>query len=85
MEDVALTGWSRFDHYGPLCELFSAGIPSMALCLAVLNHRSFDENLHEKISKMLDFYTLFQIHVEIFKDINQQLLLVIRSTQWLGK
>jgi len=72
MEDVALTGWSRFDHYGPLCELFSAGIPSMALCLAVLDHGSFDENLHNKTSKLLGFSTPFQTHVGYFKKYNPE-------------
>lgn len=30
---IVLTGWSRYDHFATLCELFPAAIPSLAICL----------------------------------------------------
>jgi hexosaminidase len=35
-EGVALTGWSRYDHFLPICELLPQAIPHMALALQVL-------------------------------------------------
>lgn len=67
VEGIALTGWSRFDHYGPLCELLPVGIPSMALCLAILDHGGFDEALHNNTSKLLGFQKPFQTDVTYFK------------------
>lgn len=64
---VAITGWSRFDHYGPLCELLPAGIPSLALCLAVLTKGKFDSDLHKAVSEKLQFSKPFQIGVTYFK------------------
>lgn len=61
VQGIALTGWSRFDHFGPLCELLPAGVPSMALCLAILNHGGYDDTLLWKVSQALglerDFVT----------------------------
>ncbi|EDV24678.1 uncharacterized protein TRIADDRAFT_2986, partial [Trichoplax adhaerens] len=33
---IALTGWSRYDHFANMVELLPAGITSLALCLGVL-------------------------------------------------
>ncbi|XP_047128519.1 hexosaminidase D isoform X1 [Hydra vulgaris] len=63
---IALTGWSRYDHYGPLCELLPAGIPSLALSLAVLNNGKFDVELHKTVSKKLGFNETFKIKIDRF-------------------
>ncbi|XP_066914042.1 hexosaminidase D-like [Clytia hemisphaerica] len=67
VEGVALTGWSRFDHYGPLCETLPAGIPTMVLCLSILDHGGFDKDVHDKTSKLLGFPKPFQTNVNYFK------------------
>lgn len=39
---IVLTGWSRFDHFSTLCEIFPAAIPSLAICLHTAAKGYFD-------------------------------------------
>lgn len=39
---MVLTGWSRYDHFSVLCELFPASIPSLAICLHTISTGYFD-------------------------------------------
>ncbi|KAK2569253.1 Hexosaminidase D [Acropora cervicornis] len=41
MTGIALTGWSRYDHYATLCELLPAALPSLAYCLQALSNGKF--------------------------------------------
>ena len=66
VKGIALTGWSRFDHYGPLCELLPASIPSLALCLKVLTEGKFNDEIHKNISLLLGFKEPFKTKI-IFK------------------
>jgi hypothetical protein len=39
---VIITGWSRFTHHTVLCELLPMSIPSLVLCLTVVERRRLD-------------------------------------------
>ncbi|XP_066915167.1 hexosaminidase D-like [Clytia hemisphaerica] len=66
VEGIALTGWSRFDHYAPLCELLPAAIPSMVFCLAALRYGRFDSSIHYETSMDLGNESKFRIDVKNF-------------------
>ncbi|CAC5369951.1 HEX [Mytilus coruscus] len=51
----AVTGWSRYDHYAVLCELLPQALPSLGICLSVLNKGTFNADLHNGVSELLKF------------------------------
>uniref|UniRef100_A0A914W270 Beta-N-acetylhexosaminidase n=1 Tax=Plectus sambesii TaxID=2011161 RepID=A0A914W270_9BILA len=50
-----LTGWSRYDHFGVLCELLPSALPSLVLCLTILNHGKFTPETHALASKEVGY------------------------------
>uniref|UniRef100_A0A0R3RIN7 Beta-N-acetylhexosaminidase n=1 Tax=Elaeophora elaphi TaxID=1147741 RepID=A0A0R3RIN7_9BILA len=41
---IILTGWQRYDHYGPLCETLPVSIPSLIVDLVYLNNIELSED-----------------------------------------
>ena len=52
---IAITGWSRYDHYATLCELFVPAIPSLVLCLAILENGRLTNEIEELVAQQLGF------------------------------
>uniref|UniRef100_A0A8C5QUD5 beta-N-acetylhexosaminidase n=1 Tax=Leptobrachium leishanense TaxID=445787 RepID=A0A8C5QUD5_9ANUR len=55
---IALTGWQRYDHYSVLCELLPVGIPSLAVCLQVLQYGQFTEEARKETANLLGFNSI---------------------------
>jgi len=58
---VALTGWQRYSHHQPLCELLPAAIPSLVVCLATITNGNWNEHLWLAVTKTLKCDGLLEI------------------------
>ncbi|CAF0942961.1 unnamed protein product [Brachionus calyciflorus] len=50
---VAITGWSRYDHFLTLCDILPQSIPSLIFNLQVMQHGRLTEQKKEEISRQL--------------------------------
>lgn len=48
LSGIILTGWSRFDHFMPLCDLLPTAYPSLIYSLYILNT---NENLVDESNR----------------------------------
>lgn len=53
---IILTGWTRFTHQSVLCEMMPMTIPSLSLCLMIIENRQF--NLEALYSQLVDMLHL---------------------------
>ncbi len=45
LKGIAFTGWSRYDHMQSVCEIISAAVPSLALCLQTFANYDKEEEI----------------------------------------
>ena len=50
---IALTGWSRYDHFATYCELLPSAIPSLGVCLATLKSGYLSDAAHKTVSAQI--------------------------------
>uniref|UniRef100_UPI00358E1FF6 hexosaminidase D isoform X2 n=1 Tax=Myxine glutinosa TaxID=7769 RepID=UPI00358E1FF6 len=55
LRGIVLTGWQRYNHFAVLCELIPVGLPSLAICLQVLNHGGLKTEALNTATELLGF------------------------------
>ena len=54
IQGLIMTGWSRFTHYTVLCEILPHSIPSLVLCLSVVERRKLNmRSIYGNLVKIL--------------------------------
>lgn len=50
---IVITGWQRYDHFGTLCELLPAGLPSLILSMLTVSKGYFEDSLFHSMKVLL--------------------------------
>lgn len=50
---VALTGWSRYDHFLQLCDILPQAVPSLVVCLQAIQFGELNNDHRNEISREL--------------------------------
>ena len=82
-----MTGWSRFTHFTVLCELLPSSIPSLVLCLSVLERRKLNlRALYTNVVKLLSLQSrmLLQSVETIYKECDGDLKKFASATPKIG-
>jgi hypothetical protein len=83
-----MTGWSRFTHFTVLCELLPASIPSLVLCLNVIERRKLNLRvIYANVVRLLNLQTrvLIQTIDVVYKECDGDLQKFIKVSPRIGK
>lgn len=72
-QGMVLTGWQRYTHFSPLCELLPVGIPSLTVDLNIMRYSTFDSvKTLTNVSKQLGCIVLKNkaVHLSLINNLN---------------
>ena len=70
IKGFVFTGWQRFDHFTTLCELFPNAIISLLMSLFALNGQTFNNQIQQKASDLIENKSLIPIEMNNITDID---------------
>lgn len=69
---LALTGWSRYDHYATICEMLPTAVPSLCFCLKTWLSGGYNPEVHSSVCKDLGLPDSFPLIEGLLKIHNIQ-------------
>lgn len=74
IKGIAFTGWSRYDHMQSVCEILSAALPSLTMCLQTFTNYDMEEKVVFSKSKELTECTYDKSKTGFLLDPNSMLM-----------